>query len=294
MSISKKEVEKVVTLTLNLSNIDLDIPEKQLNEFLEIVKEFEEKDENTPLRELAKLANLDLKKDFAGADLSDYVMNGYDLIQANLYRTILSKADLGEADLSEANLRGADLTGANLRGANLREANFTDADLTSANLREANLRDAILLRVDVSGADLSGADLRGANLRDTNFTNSNLSDADLRGANFLRADFTGADLTGADLTGASIDQMETEQGSTKISTVNLRSLIQPKSSVKFSTTLEQLEIMAQERFLLELTFNSILRKKNILIPQSRNPYYRLNLSFFESSLAHEEVQERDF
>jgi hypothetical protein len=283
MSISKKEVEKV-TLILNLSNIDLDIPEEQLNEFLEIVKEFEEKDENTPLRELAKLANLDLKKDFAGADLSDYVMNGYDLIQANLYRTILSKADLGEADLSEANLRGADLTGANLRGANLREANLTDADLTGANLREANLRDAILLRVDVSGADLSGADLRGANLRDTNFTNSNLSDADLRGANFLRADFTGADLTEA-----SIDQMETEQGNTQISTVNLRSLIEPKSSVKFST-LEQLEIMAQKRFML----NSILLKKNISRPQSRNPYYLLNLSFFERSLAHEEVQERDF
>jgi hypothetical protein len=91
------------------------------------------------IHQLAELVNLDLKTDFAGADLSN---------------CNLQNSRLGNANLRRANLTGSDLTGANLSGANLSGANLSGANLSGANL---------------SGANLSGANLEGANLRGTLF-----------------------------------------------------------------------------------------------------------------------------
>jgi len=82
--------------------------------------------------ELAKIADLDLLKDFAGSDMSG---------------TNLSNGILRDADLRNSNLRGA-----NLRGTDLRDADLRGVDLRDADLRGAKLQRAILIDVKVKGA----------------------------------------------------------------------------------------------------------------------------------------------
>jgi hypothetical protein len=89
---------------------------------------------------------------------------GADLREADLREANLLGADLREADLRRANLHGANLRGADLREADLREANLLGADLRRANLHGANLRGADLRGVDLYGTDLHRANLLGANL----------------------------------------------------------------------------------------------------------------------------------
>jgi len=84
------------------------------------------------------------------------------------------KQDFAEADLSETNLEGIDLSSANLK----------DTILRSVNLNRTDLRRAILVNVDLRNATLKNADLRDANLTNANLSESNLTGADLRGANF--------------------------------------------------------------------------------------------------------------
>ena len=104
--------------------------------------------------ELANLANLDVKQDFAGADLSDTNLGGLDLKEANFRSTNFRKT----------NLEGTNLRDAILVRANLRDANLTDAILVRANLQDANLQNANLNGVDFEDVDLTGADLSHAQL----------------------------------------------------------------------------------------------------------------------------------
>jgi Pentapeptide repeats (8 copies) len=87
--------------------------------------------------------------DLRGANLSEaildnYNLNGADLREANLIGTKLLGAKLSDADLSQANLIEAKLMFSDLRGANLAGADLSSADLTGANLFDANLHGAIL------------------------------------------------------------------------------------------------------------------------------------------------------
>lgn len=146
------------------------------------------------LIELAKLANLNLAEDFAGAKLWGIELRGADLSGANLAEAKLRGADLTDADLTEANLTGVHLAGADLSGALLSDANLTDADLHRCSLALANLSGAILTNANLQEANLSNANLSDADLRE-----ANLAGADLRQAGFVLTKLEGANLTGANV-----------------------------------------------------------------------------------------------
>lgn len=77
----------------------------------------------------------------------DGLLQGEDLVKANLENAYLLRANLRGAFLSEAKLRGAELMGANLRGVDLIEADLQDSKMHGADLRKA----------DLSGAKLEGS-----------------------------------------------------------------------------------------------------------------------------------------
>ncbi len=143
----------------NSSNLE------QLQELIQHISEAKTND----FLELAKIAALDLSKDFAGGNLLGANLSKIDLSGANLCRTNLRGADLTDADLSEANLSGANLSGADLSGAYVENADLSYTDLHRASLALTNL---------------GGADLSGANLRQTNLSNANLSGAKVQSACF--------------------------------------------------------------------------------------------------------------
>lgn len=87
---------------------------------------------------LCKIANLDPKSDFAGADLKGVDLTDADLSAADLQGTDLSGSKLVRANLQGANLRGAILTNADLQGAVLVDADMTAADITQAELSDAD------------------------------------------------------------------------------------------------------------------------------------------------------------
>lgn len=80
--------------------------------------------ETTDLLQLAEIAELDPKTDFAGGDLRDVNLSG---------------ADLTGFDFSHANLSDADLSNANLSNANLLFTNLTDANLSNAIVEKARI-----------------------------------------------------------------------------------------------------------------------------------------------------------
>ena len=145
------------------------------------------------------------------ANLSDALLDGANLIQANLYNANLSGAVLINANLTNAYLSYADLTGANLSNADLNDAYLTYADLSGANLSNAELDDAYLSDADLTGANLTGADLSGTILngvKSGNITGTPTLWGDYRMANGYivgpNVDLTSADLTGADLSRADL------------------------------------------------------------------------------------------
>lgn len=100
--------------------------------------------DNASFIELARIAEIDLKEDLTGLDLT-----GMNLAQANF----------ASADLARTNFTKTDLTGANFTEADLTGADFTEADLTGANLigskglSEANFTEATLARASFSRVD---------------------------------------------------------------------------------------------------------------------------------------------
>jgi hypothetical protein len=92
------------------------------------------------------------------------ILNGVNLVAANLSRADLDAVRLSSANLFGANLTEANLTEADLFGANLNNANLYLADLSGANLSRANLSHAILDRANLYYARLDGANLSDARL----------------------------------------------------------------------------------------------------------------------------------
>ncbi|MGB3267040.1 MAG: pentapeptide repeat-containing protein [Microcoleus sp.] len=119
--------------------------------------------------ELAKIANLNPARDFAGA---------------NLRGTTLNAVDFSSAKLQGANFRGANLSDADFSDANLQNAKFGGADLSGAFLGNADLSRADLYRASLALANLSGADLSRANLLEVNLTNTNFSGTNVESARF--------------------------------------------------------------------------------------------------------------
>lgn len=107
------------------------------------------------------------------ADLSERVLEGRDLRNADMRKAKLMESDLSALSFGlssdgslivatgATNLSGADLSDATLTGADLLGADLTDAILLNATLTDADLRIATL-----TGAILNGADLTDANLRE--------------------------------------------------------------------------------------------------------------------------------
>ena len=129
-----------------------------------------------------------------GRDLMDAQLAGVDLTGAYLYWGSLQGAVLQGAILRDCCFRGAWLVGANLR-----EADPTHADLSLDNLGGTT---------NLERADFTGADLRRANIGGALFIKTILVGADLRGVlakSILPAErptrFDGADLTEARLGG---------------------------------------------------------------------------------------------
>ncbi|MGD2179995.1 pentapeptide repeat-containing protein [Lusitaniella coriacea] len=141
--------------------------QKPENDSLEKLIQQIETAQTDNLLELAAMANLNPRQDFAGGNLLAVDCRGMDLSGSDFSRANLRGANLSDADLSEANLSGTRLSGVDLSGAYLENSNFNDADLHCASLALANL---------------GGANLQGANLLETNLSNTNLSYAKLEGA----------------------------------------------------------------------------------------------------------------
>jgi len=125
--------------------------------------------ESNDFFELCKIADLNPRLDFAGANLRGTTLRGLDLNGANWSRVNLRGAELTDVDFSQGNLQGAKLSGADLSGAYLSNANLKNTDFHRASLALANL---------------SGANLQGANLQEANLSQANFNDCDLEGAKF--------------------------------------------------------------------------------------------------------------
>jgi uncharacterized protein YjbI with pentapeptide repeats/uncharacterized caspase-like protein/Tfp pilus assembly protein PilF len=135
-------------------------------------------------------------------DLSEKILTGANLQEADLRGTKLTKTKLSSANLKRSNLRDADLNSANLIDATLEEADLTGAKLINAKLNNAYLKRAKLVGSDLTGAELERAELYGVNLSEANLTGAVLRGACLKGMiDFSRANLTGAVLRGADLSG---------------------------------------------------------------------------------------------
>ena len=100
--------------------------------------------ETQDFSELAKIAELDPLKDFAGADLSGVDLSGLDLSEAELSGADLSHTHLSHTNLSHANLSGTNLSNANLTGADFSGADLSHANLSAANMSQTKVKDACL------------------------------------------------------------------------------------------------------------------------------------------------------
>ena len=101
---------------------------------------------------------------------------------------------LREANLSDTMLRGVDLTEADFEFSRLSDAYLSDSVLRRAILRNAFLGDALLDKADLTSADLRGAVLTDADLRD-----AILDNADVTTTNLIGADLSGTELWKAKL-----------------------------------------------------------------------------------------------
>ncbi len=112
--------------------------------------------ETTSFIKIAEIADINLKKDLVGANLS-----GFDLSNADLSDAALSNVNLSNANLSDANLSNADLSGANLSNANLSNANLSNAYLSNTNLSYADLSYANFTGANLLLANIDSAILKG-------------------------------------------------------------------------------------------------------------------------------------
>jgi len=123
---------------------------------------------------------------FAGADLRNINLCGYNLAGINL---------------KEANFEGSSLNGTNLSNSNLFGGNFHKTDM-----RDVNLSHSLLRRANLSWSNLSGSILIKANVEKVDLRNAKLNRTDLRGALFNGSILNSAMLIGADLTGCKLNR----------------------------------------------------------------------------------------
>lgn len=115
-------------------------------------------------------------------DLNGAEINNYDLTKTVFTECDLSNAKLNDADFTQATFNGVNLGNAELVGAKLIRTKFTNADLTAADLswcsiKNTDFRSAKLNRADFSNAIISGSDFSGAYLRGAIIEKSQLRDS---------------------------------------------------------------------------------------------------------------------
>jgi hypothetical protein len=128
------------------------------------MKAFEEavelilKSPSSKFSDLSEITGINLKSDFAYANLQETDLSDVDFSGANLQETDFANSTCIRTNFSRANLYGANLSHADLSDANLSNADLMGADLTSANLE---------------GVILAGANMDGA-IVDASVLNSEL------------------------------------------------------------------------------------------------------------------------
>ncbi|MEM9542010.1 MAG: pentapeptide repeat-containing protein, partial [Cyanobacteria bacterium P01_E01_bin.42] len=155
-------------LSIDRKFVDDRSMERKSDRLQEIVKQIV-KTQTDRVLELAEIAELDPRKDFAGG---------------NFLAVNLDGIDLSGADLKRINLRGATLNDTDFNEANLQEAKLSGADLTGAFLENANLKNANLYRASIALVNLAGVDLRGTDLQETNLSKTTWTGARVEGAKF--------------------------------------------------------------------------------------------------------------
>ena len=175
------------------------------------------------------------RANFTHLDLSNFMLEGVDLRQAELSGARLCGAFMADAKLEDAVLYGADLRDVDLRRAymvraDLRGACLRGANLTSADLAECDMREGLIAMHDVANgfrilrhesrkenvnyAVINGANMAGIQNNEGLVVSTDFTDSILAGARLVRAkmhktmfdgaDMTGVDLFQADLQGASL------------------------------------------------------------------------------------------
>ena len=152
---------------------------------------------------------------FAGADLSNANLSGYNLeginlseanftgaslmgtnlSKSNLFGAIFHKALMQDVDLSYSILTRANLSWSNLSGSSLFMAKIEKVDLRNAKLNKANLKGAILNQSMLNSAMLNEADLTGCELNMASLIAVNLSNARLVNVPILNSTFFDANLS---------------------------------------------------------------------------------------------------
>lgn len=133
-------------------------------------------------------------------NLSGCRMVFWNLKNANMQRSILTKANLNGVAASGVQFQGADLNQVSMKTwAGLPDARFDGANLALANLTGANLSYAHLPDTNLYSTNLSHAQMRGANLQGAKLDHTDLFGANLQGANFRGATMKYVELKGANL-----------------------------------------------------------------------------------------------
>ncbi|MBE1301726.1 MAG: hypothetical protein GJ680_17700 [Alteromonadaceae bacterium] len=135
-------------------------------------------------------------RNWAGADLSDLVLDGIDLTGCNFENCTFNNTSFKNANLCEAALLGALITNSTFTSAQLKDANFSSVigygnnfaqcDLQKAlfvktNLRNCDFNSAIFKTAIISEASIVKSVFNGANITTLCINNSNMSDNDFVG-----------------------------------------------------------------------------------------------------------------
>jgi len=141
----------------------------------------------------------------------EILLEGIQIIKANLDDIDLSNAYLREVKLRGAYLKHVDLENAYLDRADLILAHLECADLAEAHLERANLSDAHMEFSCFIDSHLEGINLRNANLSDANLMGASLKKATCHFTNFDRANLLRTDMSGARLFAAHLNDAKLGQ-----------------------------------------------------------------------------------
>ena len=159
-------------------------------------------------------------RNLADADISASILDGGKLVGTKLDRATLFGSDLRKADLTGASLVRADLRGACLRGANLTQADLTQADFrigqvavphpvkglsaTSHEHRHGQLDAAVFAGATLDESQMEDVTAFAADFTDCSMKGAKLSRANFKDANLSGVIFDGAEVGGANFEGANL------------------------------------------------------------------------------------------